>query len=353
MAKDEDVYPSNSAHKNPDIALNPNTNNTTCHKKQHQKTKITSFQNGFIASIGAKSITIPADRLKILIQSQQIKYRHVGVFRKDGHGLINAFKNMYTELGWSGLYRSQSIALCRHGVHGGLGFFIRDNMQSTWNSKSNATNNEKRLIPRHIFHFIIGACAGSGATLITLPLDTIRVKHTTNLKYSSYRQVWTDLSKTSSANLKSSKLVQKLFPIQLQNLYAGHLSAQFGVVIYAGCMFGFKDTFSDLLYASSYKNTFYKNGNFSTPYWYNSFLSGWVAAGVTQFFAYPMEVLKRRKQAMNVPYRDIVRGIFAEKTIELKLMNVYRGFSINILRHPIVNGLVWLIKETLDQQYLL
>jgi len=348
MAKDDDPSRSNPAC--PDIAAQEKSSRDSIPQKCKKSKNPNSFLNGFIASTGAKSLTIPADRLKILIQSQQSNYKDVGLGRKNGNGLIYAFRNMYTELGWSGLYRSQSIALIRHGVHGGLGFFIRDNMQLKLNSRS-SDKNGRHGIPRNILHFIIGACAGSGATLITLPLDTIRVKHTTNIKYSSYRQVWSDLSKPSTASLKSSKLFQNIFPVQLQNLYAGHVSAQFGVVIYAGCNFGFKDTITDYLYAS-HRDSFYKNGNFSTPYWYNSFLSGLVAAIVTQFVAYPMEVLKRRKQAMNVPYKDIVKGIFAEKSLQAKIMNVYRGFSINILRHPIVNGLVWLIKETLDQQSL-
>lgn len=324
-----------------------NTNNTHLTDLKYK-----SFVNGLIAGTVAKAITIPFDRLKILIQTQQPRYKNVGFFQKDSNGIYAALKSMYNE---NAMFRSQKIALCRHGIHGGLGFLIRDTVQEGWNSKERGDYAWYK-------HFFIGAIAGCGATAITTPLDTIRVRHTSSKISYSYKDVWRDLAKpqlhsgknkaTSGSGSSSSIHVGNSQLTRLQNLYAGHVASQVGVCIYAGLNFGFKDTLTEVVYKNeSLRGSFFKEGDQKRPEWYCSFVSGFFAAVLTQMITYPLEVVKRRKQYVNSTYSHIIKEIWKSGNYNEIRVNIYRGFSINIIRHPIVNGLVWTIKETLDQTW--
>lgn len=257
---------------------------------------------------------------------------------------------MHQELGIRGLFRTQNLALARHGIHGGLGFLIRDNLQENFNNDS-----KKKWYK----HFIIGAAAGVGATLLTTPLDTVRVIHTTRINL-SYKEVWREVSKPVA---ESKKISNKILPATVQNLYAGHVAGQVGVLIYAGLNFGLKDNITDFFYyrnndnnnttntpiRSNLRSLFFKDNNIKKPTWYCSFLSGYLASAMTQFITYPAEILKRRKQAKNISYKELWLGIKQETGVVKKFNNVYRGFSINLVRHPLVNGIVWAVKEYLDQ----
>lgn len=280
-----------------------------CENLHAQKATENSFRHGFIAAISAKGITIPFDRLKILIQTRQPGFENTGFLRKNNNGILSAFAKMTRDAGAKSLFRSQAIALSRHGIHGGCGFLIRDNLQNTLNKNNTGMS-------RFFTHFLIGSASGVGATIITTPLDTIRVVHTTNVSY-SYKDVWREMGSLKNPEVQNSFLNQSLlkynnklpnlvkipetFIFRIQNLYAGHLYGQVGVVLYAGMNFGFKENFSDLFFQNHRtRKLFFKEDDFRKPKWYGSFISGWLAAAVTQGLTYPMEVVKRRKQSDNL-----------------------------------------------------
>ena len=52
--------------------------------RRQEYSKLKSFTYGSLSGIFAKGLTIPFDRLKILIQNQVPPYRDVGIFRSVG-----------------------------------------------------------------------------------------------------------------------------------------------------------------------------------------------------------------------------------------------------------------------------
>jgi len=313
--------------------------------RRQEYSKLKSFTYGSLSGIFAKGLTIPFDRLKILIQNQVPPYRDVGIFRRNGNGVLTAFRNMYQELGPSGLYRSQSIALFRHGTHGGLGFLIRDYLHENYNKGQQKTKWKP---------FVFGAAAGCGATFITTPLDTVRVLHTINAN-SSFKEIWREKGRpppnSSTTSSAISFLNRSPSANRVRNLYAGHVAAQSGVFVYAGLNFGMKDTTMDLLYDSSWREMLFENSDYRLPFWYCSFISGFFGSMVTQFITYPLDVLKRRRQGSNKTYFELLKSVRQEPTNGKRFLNIYRGFSINIVRHPIANGLVWAMKEGVLDRY--
>ena len=123
------------------------------------------FGQGSVAALTGKTCTAPLDRLKILIQTQQPNFVEVGAFKKNGNGIIAGLYRIVKSERFLGLYRGNHIALLRHGLHGGIGFTIHDALHSKFQSDLEKMNIGK--------NFVIGACCGVGATLVTFPFETI------------------------------------------------------------------------------------------------------------------------------------------------------------------------------------
>jgi len=290
-------------------------------KKKNLKFKY--FIDGSIGSICGKLVTAPADRLKILIQTQHPEFKNKGFWRKND-GLLSGFRLILAKEGTKGLYKSNSIALVRHGCHGGTGFLIHDTLH--------VYSKENQLILLN--HFSIGALSGIGATMITHPIDSFRTQVAGKIdKNSSLKSYWNSLSGNSS---------QKVI-----RLYKGLTAGLVGVAPYAALNFGLRDTFADILYHYPHtRERFFVN---KTPKWHGSFLLGWMAGCCTQLITYPLEILKRRKQiSPTKSYADIVRCA-NEGSIPKSFRMLYRGFSLNIIRHPFCNGIVWFVRDAMNK----
>lgn len=287
----------------------------------------TYFGQGSIAALSGKACTAPLDRLKILIQTQQIDFKEVGAFKGNNNGIITAIRRIHATEGWIGLYRGNHVALFRHGLHGGLGFMIHDILHKEF------PNREGRVgILRNIF---IGSCCGVGATIITFPFETMRVMIATN--QGTLRQL-----------VKSHGGTFKL----IKRGYSGLTAGVIGVIPYAGLNFGIRDILRNLLFQNrlwvndTRHRCFDENG---FPGWKTSFALGMMAGLLTQALVYPVEVVKRRRQnTVGISYRCILRGL---KTDGIR--TTYAGFSLNIIRHPICNAIVWGMRDFIKRNDLL
>lgn len=260
------------------------------------------------AAMFGKGFTAPLDRLKILIQTRHPNYAEVGCF-KHNNGITSALMQIWKTEGLLGLYRGNHVALLRHGLHGGLGFYIHDNLHILANTYP---------IPGH--NFVIGSCSGVGATLITFPLDTLRVMMATN--QGSLREIF-----------------QKYGSDLPKRLYSGCGSGLLGVIPYAGLNFGIRDTLRDQVFMLYPAQCFDERG---IPGWKTSFMLGFATGVITQFLTYPIEVIKRRRQNSDSTYSQLTREMRTQGWSAM-----YRGFSLNIIRHPICNAMVWGARDTM------
>ena len=127
--------------------------------------------------------------------------------------------------------------------------------------------------------------------------------------------------------------------------YSGLSAGLIGVIPYAGLNFGLRDIIKDLLYQNKiliFPNT--KEACFDhrgMPGWKTSFMLGVSSGLLTQAIVYPVEVVKRRRQnAVGKSYRCLIRELYGSG-----LRSTYAGFSLNIIRHPICNGIVWGVRD--------
>merc|ERR1712168_117735 len=187
-------------------------------------------------------------------------------------------------------------------------------------------------------NYIIGSLSGIGATFISFPLDTFRVQVAS--KQGKITHIWKKLKLHNNHTLASSNVNV------IKNLYGGLVPSQIGVTVYAGLNFGIHDELQDLIVSNSTLNNYcYNKGTFTKLV--TNFSLGWASGCITQCITYPIEVIKRRRQAdSSFSYKTIFRGIVREKGWVSVL---YRGFSLNIIRHPICNGVVWLVRDTLQE----
>lgn len=302
-------------------------------QNREENRKLKFFLDGAVGSASGKFVTAPADRLKILIQTQHPDFKNKGLWRKND-GLISGFRIIYQNEGIiKGFYKSNSIALVRHGCHGGIGFLVHDSLH--------VIKNEKEIF--FLNNFTIGALAGIGATLFTHPIDSFRTQVAGKIdKNTSIKSYWHSLSGNSST--------------KITRLYKGLTAGLFGVAPYAALNFGLRDTFADILFRYPYTRQHLFEDVATTrqiPKWHGSFLLGWMAGCCTQLITYPLEILKRRKQINpTLSYREIVRNANIGNHKE-SLRMLYRGFSLNIIRHPFCNGIVWFIRDAMSKwQYL-
>ena len=135
--------------------------------------------------------------------------------------------------------------------------------------------------------------------------------------------------------------------------YSGLSAGLIGVIPYAGLNFGLRDIFKDLLYQNKIiflgdtkTNCFDQRG---IPGFKTSFVLGVYSGLLTQAIVYPVEVVKRRRQnIIGKSYPCIIKELYASG-----LRSTYAGFSLNIIRHPICNGIVWGVRDFLKRnQYI-
>ena len=135
--------------------------------------------------------------------------------------------------------------------------------------------------------------------------------------------------------------------------YSGLSAGLIGVIPYAGLNFGLRDIFKDLLYQNKIillgdtkTNCFDQRG---IPGFKTSFVLGVHSGLLTQAIVYPVEVVKRRRQNITgKSYPCIIKELYASG-----LRSTYAGFSLNIIRHPICNGIVWGVRDFLKRnQYI-
>jgi len=292
------------------------------------------FLSGVGAAVTGKTATAPLDRLKILIQTQHKGFENVGVFKSNKNGVIAATSRIIQADGFTGLFKGNVPAIIRNSLHGGFGFLIHDNLQAYFIEQRKQQEIQKYGIDRtdKFFHsdknqaittarvfqnLFVGACSGIFSTIITFPIDTIRVMMATN-----------------QGNLKD--LVKNT---SMKRAYSGIVPGIIGVAFYAGMLFGSRDILCDFLLADERyrKKWFHENLQPKTS---TNIAMGFVSGLITQFMIYPIDVVKRRRQNnADLSYKHILQSFRTDRKA------VFRGFSLNIIRLPVCNAIVWYVRD--------
>jgi len=157
---------------------------------------------GATAGIVAKTVIAPGDRIKMSFQVSSEKFTLYNAFLKG--------REIVTTRGVLSLWRGHSTTILRIAPYAGLSYAIHDFSENVF-KKTLRTD----VLPPQ-YKFLAGACAGVGGTVLTYPLDVLRVRLA--------------IGRTWAMSLKQGGLFQGLAPTLL------------GIVPYSGTAWLSKQT---------------------------------------------------------------------------------------------------------------
>ena len=169
---------------------------------------ISSMICGAFAGICAKTFIAPAERIKMTFQVSADKF----TFR---NAIVRA-QNIVTEQSIFSLWKGHSTTILRIAPYSGFSYAIHDYAETTFKNRL-----QTNKLPG-IYKFLAGSLAGSGGTLLTYPLDVLRVRL-------ALGQSW-------ASAIRQGGLFQGLFPTLL------------GIVPYSGTAWAVKQTLLEELF---------------------------------------------------------------------------------------------------------
>ena len=265
---------------------------------------------GALAGITAKTVIAPAERIKMSFQVSNERFSY--------HSAYLRGKKFISSGGFLSLWRGHSTTILRVAPYAGFSYAFHDVAEKVF----------KRMAGDPLpfsYKFLAGSIGGISGTLLTYPLDVLRVR----------------LALIPGSTFRSL--------IRQGGLYHGLLPTLLGIIPYAGTTWSVKQILQELYFDMT--------GNKLMG---GSLLIANIIAGLSgQLVTYPLDIIRRRMQmAINDPlmkHHVTIRYFFEFICIYLKkivhrciLKNLiekegYRaltkGFSINIIKGPITLGI--------------
>ncbi|CAH2322033.1 graves disease carrier [Pelobates cultripes] len=272
-----------------------------------------SFVAGGVASCCAKTTIAPLDRIKILLQAQNIHYRHLGV-------LATVFAVRQKE-GILGLYKGNGAMMVRIFPYGAIQFMAFDKYKKLISKKIGKSE--------HIHRLMAGSMAGITAVIFTYPLDMVRARLAFQVK-GEHRY---------NGIIHAFKIIYTKEG-GLPGFYRGLIPTVVGMAPYAGFSFFTFETLKttglkhvpELLGKPSRDNP-----DVLVLKTHASLLCGGVAGAIAQTISYPLDVTRRRMQlAAILPDSEKCRTMLQTLKYVCKEHGIrkglYRGLSLNYIR---------------------
>eukprot|EP00252_Welwitschia_mirabilis_P001519 TRINITY_DN11382_c0_g1_i2.p1 TRINITY_DN11382_c0_g1~~TRINITY_DN11382_c0_g1_i2.p1 ORF type:complete len:364 (-),score=74.09 TRINITY_DN11382_c0_g1_i2:403-1494(-) len=124
------------------------------------------FVAGAVAGAAAKTVTAPLDRIKLLMQTHVVRIQETGSGK--GIGFIEAITNIRKEEGIKGYWKGNLPQVMRIIPYSAVQLFAYEFYKKLFKGG----NKELSVVGR----LAAGACAGMTSTLVTYPLDVLRLR---------------------------------------------------------------------------------------------------------------------------------------------------------------------------------
>lgn len=271
-----------------------------------------SMMAGGIAGMCAKTTVAPLDRIKILLQGQNVHYKNHGVFS-----------------GLAAIVRSES-ALALYKGNGAQMVRIFPYAATQFTAFEIYKKYLNRSLPNsgRITSAMSGSMAGVTAVFLTFPLDTVRARLAFQVE-----QKYTGIYNAFSTIVKEEGGPRAL--------YRGFSPTVCGMIPYAGfsfyCFEQMKYWFMTYLPELTCKTCNTNTGGLvlCIP---AKLIAGGMAGAVAQSFSYPFDVTRRRMQLAYMKPETQKFGTSMFSTLKLVyqqdgiVKGLYRGMTINYLR---------------------
>lgn len=275
--------------------------------------------SGGAAGAVAKTVIAPADRVKILYQTNA--QRQFSWKRMRG-----TFLTIYRNTGIFGLYRGHSATLLRVIPYSATSFLTFDTYRQ-WLSREG-------YLDKVTVRFIAGALAGATATTLTYPLDMMRARMAAHWDQKPrYPNFYTGF-KIIITEEGASALFKGLRPTLL------------GIMPYAGLSFMAYETLKakllhvmDLDSSPSSLSTACRLG------------CGAMAGAFAQTATYPLDIIRRNMQVHPEKYRNEWHALKSIYTTEGLKGGLFKGVSMNWVKGPIAVGVSFTVNDTLKSYF--
>uniref|UniRef100_A0ACD5VDK5 Uncharacterized protein n=1 Tax=Avena sativa TaxID=4498 RepID=A0ACD5VDK5_AVESA len=252
------------------------------------------FAAGAGAGAVAKTVTAPLDRVKILMQTHSV--RVAGESTKKGIRFLEAMAEIGKEEGLKGYWKGNLPQVIRIIPYSAVQLFSYEVYKKVFRRKDGELSVFGRLAA--------GACAGMTSTLVTYPLDVLRLR----------------LAVQSGHGTMSQVALNMLREEGLASFYGGLGPSLIGIAPYIAVNFCVFDLMKKSV-PEKYK---------SRPE--TSLATALLSATFATLMCYPLDTVRRQMQMKGTPYNtifDAIPGIVERDG----LVGLYRGFVPNALKN--------------------
>ncbi|URE33088.1 Mitochondrial carrier protein [Musa troglodytarum] len=252
------------------------------------------FTAGAIAGAAAKTLTAPLDRAKLLMQTHGL--RAVERTGKKAIGFIDAITLIGKEDGIKGYWKGNLPQVIRIIPYSAVQLFSYELYKKLFSKKDGELSIVGRLVA--------GACAGMTSTLVTYPLDVLRLR----------------LAVEPGCRTMSQVALNMLREEGLASFYSGLGPSLIGIAPYIAVNFCVFD-----LVKKSLPEKYQKRPE-------TSLATALVSATIATLMCYPLDTVRRQMQMKGSPYNtifDAIPGIVERDGF----IGLYRGFVPNTLKN--------------------
>ncbi|KAL1206775.1 Thylakoid ADP,ATP carrier protein [Cardamine amara subsp. amara] len=251
------------------------------------------FFAGAFAGAAAKSVTAPLDRIKLLMQTHGVRAGQQSA--KKAIGFIEAITLIGKEEGIKGYWKGNLPQVIRIVPYSAVQLFAYETYKKLFRGKDGQLSVLGRLSA--------GACAGMTSTLITYPLDVLRLRLAVEPGYRTMSQVALNMLREEG----------------LASFYNGLGPSLLSIAPYIAINFCVFDLVKKSLPEKYQQKT------------QSSLLTAVVAAAIATGTCYPLDTIRRQMQLKGTPYKSVLdafSGIIAREGV----IGLYRGFVPNALK---------------------
>eukprot|EP00760_Papus_ankaliazontas_P007549 PhM_4_TR13369/c0_g1_i1/m.64862/K05863/SLC25A4S, ANT; solute carrier family 25 (mitochondrial adenine nucleotide translocator), member 4/5/6/31 len=264
------------------------------------------FMIGGIAGAVSKTVAAPAERVKLVLQSQHAMIK-AGRMEHAYSGVISCFRGLHKNEGLLSFWKGNWPNVLRYIPTQAFNFAFRGHFKALFNV-------DKKRDGEMIWfcsNFLSGALAGTSSMLFTYSLDFARTRLANDVKLNHNERQFTGLIDVFRKTLATDGIT---------GLHRGFCISALGIATYRGFYFGLYDTLKPTL---SPNDTILSN-----------FLLGWTVTSTAGYIIYPMDTLRRR---MMMTTGESVKFTSSRQCLAYILKHegyasLMRGAGANVLR---------------------
>ncbi|XP_024390888.1 probable envelope ADP,ATP carrier protein, chloroplastic isoform X2 [Physcomitrium patens] len=256
--------------------------------------EVALFFAGAMAGAAAKTVTAPLDRVKLLMQVHGVRMAQEGSSKSIG--LLEAVSHIGNQEGMAGFWKGNVPQVVRVIPYSAVQLFAYEAYKKLFKGEDEELSIVGRLAA--------GACAGMTSTLVTYPLDVLRLR------------LAVDSTTRSMGQVAGTMLREE----GLKSFYKGLGPSLLGIAPYIALNFCVFD-----LVKKSLPEELRKKPE-------ASFLTALVSASFATTMCYPLDTARRQMQMKGSPFNsflDAIPGIVARDGFH----GLYRGFVPNVLKN--------------------